>query len=158
MIQVGLIIRNICAYKFSISVKSVNLEMSYSVATATGVSEHTLGCNSCSSSIRVTSGMLQSEGFNTRADDQQLSSATMKSGESNKQESPQLHRTQDGIVERWHCCNIDRFVRPRSRLLFLPPQLFLSSTPLFPSLGPFTDFLLASPLLELSVHFGLLLQ
>lgn len=72
MIQVGLIIRNICAYKFSISVKSVNLEMANNVATVTRVSEHTLGCNSCSSSIRVTSGMLQSEGCKTRADDQQL--------------------------------------------------------------------------------------
>lgn len=73
MIQVGLIIRNIYADKFSISVKSVYFEMANNVATATRVSEHTLGCNSCSSSSRDTSsGMLQSEGFNTRADDQQL--------------------------------------------------------------------------------------
>lgn len=72
MIQVGLIIRNIYADKFSISVKSVNFEMANNVATATRVSEHTLGCNSCSSSSRGTSsGILQSEGFDTRADDQQ---------------------------------------------------------------------------------------
>lgn len=64
--------RNIYADKFSISVKSVNFEMANNVATATRVSEHTLGCNSCSSSSRGTSsGMLQSEGCNTRADDQQ---------------------------------------------------------------------------------------